>query len=88
MPEKEVVVKPLGSGLTPGPVGNEPEAPPAGGQHSTSGASGSSGPAGGSTPAASSSKLAHGKPGAKHGKRRRLEHHAKQSGRGHKRKKH
>jgi hypothetical protein len=88
MPEKEVVVKPLGSGLTPGPVGNEPEAPPAGGQHSTSGVSGSSGPAGGSTPAARSSKPEHGKHSSKHGKRRGLERHAKQSGRGHKRKKH
>jgi hypothetical protein len=88
MPEKEVVVKPLGSGLTPGPAGNEPEAPPASGQHSASGASSSSAPAGGATPATVSLKPAHGKPSAKHGKRRKLEHHAKRSGRGHKRKKH
>jgi hypothetical protein len=87
MPEVEVV-KPHGSGVTPGPVSNELEVPLTGGQHVTSGGNGSA-PAGTSTPAAVSSKPAHGKPGAKHGKRRKGTHHGKQrSARGHRRRKH
>ncbi len=86
-PEIEIV-KPLGSGVAPGPVSNEPEVPLAGGQHSTSGGNGSPAPAGGSTPAAISSKPAHGKPSAKHGKHHKRKHHGKKSGRGLRRRKH
>jgi hypothetical protein len=86
-PEVEVV-KPLGSGVTPGPVSNEPELPLAGGQHSMSGVGNPPAPAGDSTSAASSSKPAHGKPSTKHGKRRKRKHHGKQSGKGLERRKH